>query len=592
MDDKPINPEASSSVALNTANPDDAFAYIRDKVDQLLSVMGTLPLNPEELDDATLLSLDPLGILAESFQQVLDHHNATNAELSIARDELAAIVNAAGAAIVLIDSELVILDLNHLAQDGLFHGTDAPKGKVICDLIGMEGGDSPRAKLADVFATGALANSIDVEIGPRTYHLAVTPLASAVTNEAPPSKAICVFFDVTERSLAQQRLRESKALLAEAQKIAHLGNWDLDIATGMASWSDEEYLLMGCQPGAIAANYDNFLKYVHPEDIEPLQAQMQASMDPDGDGTYTISHRLLLDDGSIRHVRQQGQVTFDANRVPVRMFGTTLNITDQVIASKKLNQMNAELEERVHARTIELETAKVEAEEANRAKTEFLAHMSHELRTPLNAIIGFSEFLKYAPENMSPKQEEYTGHIVDSGRHLLGLINDILDLAKIESGDLEIVYEDISLSCVIEDCVQLITNQAKDRNITLREDDQCGSTMTVRADPRRLRQVLINILSNAVKYNRDGGTIKVSCNTTERGFGRLCVEDTGFGIPIDFQGAVFERFARDSTTAKLTEGHGIGLSISKDLMEMMGGAVSFKSTPGVGTLFYIDIPLV
>ena len=146
MTDKATNQEASPSVTLNTATPDDAFDYIRDTVNQLLGVMGTLPLNPEELDDATLLSQDPLGVLAESFQQVLDHQNETNAELSIARDELATIVNAAGAAIVLIDSELAIHDFNPLAQDGLFQGIDIPKGKAIYDLIGLEGGDSPKAK--------------------------------------------------------------------------------------------------------------------------------------------------------------------------------------------------------------------------------------------------------------------------------------------------------------------------------------------------------------------------------------------------------------------------------------------------------------
>lgn len=573
----------NETVQSSACERDEAFAYIRDKINQLLGVMGTLPLKPEELDDTTLLALDPLGIIADSFQQVIDHQHETNTALGVARDELAAIVDAAGASIVVIDDKLVIHEFNQLARETLFHQGGDPLGQVICDLIGMPGESAPQMRLREIITQGRAAEDIDIELGPRTFHVTVSPLTE--------NKAICVFFDVTERSRTERRLRESQALLSEAQRIANLGNWELDLVTQNATWSEEEYRLLGYEPGSVDASLDNFMNVVHPDDMEGLQSQMQAAMHPEGNGEYSVSHRVVRPDGGVRHVREQGRVTFDAEGKPLRMFGTTLDITDQVEAEKRLNRMNEELEERVRRRTVELETAKHEAEEANKAKTDFLAHMSHELRTPLNAIIGFAEFLKYAPESMSGKQQQYTNHIVDSGRHLLGLINDVLDLAKIESGELQVEYEEISLSSLIDDCLQLIDAQAKERSLTVGVACHCGASPIVRADPRRLRQVLINILSNAVKYNRDEGEIEVWCDNDGQGVARLYVRNTGVGIPEAFHQAVFERFARDSTTAKLTEGHGIGLSISKDLMRMMGGDIAFESTPDVGATFWIDIPL-
>jgi len=233
------------------------------------------------------------------------------------------------------------------------------------------------------------------------------------------------------------------------------------------------------------------------------------------------------------------------------------------------------------------------AEAASFAKNDFLSHMSHELRTPLNAIIGFSDSIK--AETFGPigdRYIEYAGDINQSGQHLLVLINEILDLSKIESGNIEINFKNLQLLDCIDYCMTIIRPQAEKEGITVSGECLCDSRRNVRADPVRLRQVLINVLSNAVKYNKPGGHIGIWCEENDQtGMGRLYVKDTGLGIPEEYKGIIFDPFSRDPRTAKEKEGTGIGLSIAKSLMERMNGDIGFESTIDEGTTFWIDIPL-
>ena len=233
------------------------------------------------------------------------------------------------------------------------------------------------------------------------------------------------------------------------------------------------------------------------------------------------------------------------------------------------------------------------AEAANKSKSEFLANMSHELRTPLNAIIGFSEVMTSGV--FGTLSEKYTGYAKDiylSGQHLLLLINEILDLAKIESGNIDLNFKNIQLSQCINECMTIIRPQAEKDNISISEECLCDSTIEVRADPVRLLQVLINILSNAVKYNTSGGTIEIWCEEDRpTGMGRLYIKDSGLGIPEESKLIIFDPFSRDPLAAKEKEGTGIGLSIAKTLMQNMAGDIGFDSTLGDGTTFWIDIPL-
>jgi PAS domain S-box-containing protein len=232
--------------------------------------------------------------------------------------------------------------------------------------------------------------------------------------------------------------------------------------------------------------------------------------------------------------------------------------------------------------------AKTAAENANKAKSDFLSSMSHELRTPLNAIIGFAQILEM--DKLTPLGEEQKtamGHIMNSGRHLLNLINEILDLARIESGKLDLRIGVVSLSPLIDETVSLLLPSATPRQITLLQS--CSSEIHIRADVSRVRQILLNLLSNAIKYNRQGGSVTLSCDVIND-YVRIIVADTGFGIPDEHRQKIFQPFHRLGAERTHIEGTGIGLVLCKRLVEAMNGRIGFDSTVDVGSRFWFELP--
>lgn len=233
--------------------------------------------------------------------------------------------------------------------------------------------------------------------------------------------------------------------------------------------------------------------------------------------------------------------------------------------------------------------ARREAERATRAKSEFLSSMSHELRTPLNAVLGFAQMLEFNPKQPLTEQQKFSvDHILSGGRHLLELINDVLDLAKVESGKLELKIEDIELDRVFERCRDIIDPLAEKNGISLTMSTDTG--IAVRADKTRIDQVLLNLMSNAVKYNRQNGSLTVTHEATPNSMIRISIIDTGPGIPEDKIDLLFEPFARLGAENSKIEGTGIGLTITKRLIEAMGGRTGVESEVGVGSTFWFEIP--
>jgi PAS domain S-box-containing protein len=233
------------------------------------------------------------------------------------------------------------------------------------------------------------------------------------------------------------------------------------------------------------------------------------------------------------------------------------------------------------------ETARVEAERANRAKSEFLSRMSHELRTPLNAVIGFGQLLEL--DDLDTNQREGVGQILKAGRHLLELINEVLDISRIESGTMSMSLEPVHLGSVLADALSLIRPLADTADVHLSADPSELTDLHVRADQQRLKQVLINLLSNGVKYNQPGGEISVRCAELPTGRVAITVADTGRGMSDEQLRRLFDPFDRLGAEGTDVEGTGLGLSLSKGLVEAMGGTISAESTPGVGSTMRVEL---
>ena len=265
---------------------------------------------------------------------------------------------------------------------------------------------------------------------------------------------------------------------------------------------------------------------------------------------------------------------------------TAVDISEQKAAEQAIRDLNSGLEARVRERTAQLQQAMDRAQSANRAKSEFLSHMSHELRTPMNAILGFAQILEVS--DPSPKQLLWAGEIRRAGDHLLQMIEELLDLARIEAGKLAITVEPLALEAVLAEALAIVQPLMASRGVEWIDELPASSTLPVWADRLRLRQVFVNLLSNAVKYNREGGSITVRC--ARRGEQvRLSIIDTGMGIAADKLAKLFQPFERLGAELGRVEGTGIGLALSEQLARLMGATLGAQTAPGVGSEFWIEL---
>lgn len=258
-----------------------------------------------------------------------------------------------------------------------------------------------------------------------------------------------------------------------------------------------------------------------------------------------------------------------------------------VTAKNKQDKLMVGLEKRVTERTQDLLVAKEHAEEANRAKTDFLSTMSHELRTPLNAVLGFAQLLEHeAEERQLPQMQENTNEILYAGRHLLELINDILDLAKIEVGQYSFDFKPVSIKEVVSEVIRLLEIFANESKITISYEYEEDEQFEIYADLRSVKQILINIISNAIKYNHPGGVIDIRIKKQKNGYCKFSVTDNGDGIKKEFLDSIFDPFHR-VTSRRDVSGSGVGLAITKNLVEVMDGEIQVKSTFGKGSTFTV-----
>ncbi len=329
----------------------------------------------------------------------------------------------------------------------------------------------------------------------------------------------------------------------------------------------------------------------HIQDVMPPEAarQVQQALDDAGRLGGVWGREIALD---VPAGQRWFEISVARKRLPDQDRPTFMLISRDVTERKQnamqLADLNEALEQRVHARTAELRAAKDEAERANQSKSEFLSRMSHELRTPLNAILGFGQLLNLSIQN--PSQRGQVQHIVHAGQHLLDLINEILDLSRVEAGQMSVSLEPVPLVGLLNECLALIRPLADGHQVRIEaRHDEAATCWQVQADRTRLRQVLINLLSNGVKYNRHPGNLCITLEATPQAL-RVCIADTGMGLSPAQQARLFVPFERLGADRGPIEGTGIGLALSKRLMALMGGELGVHSQQGVGSQFWLSLP--
>ena len=384
-----------------------------------------------------------------------------------------------------------------------------------------------------------------------------------------------VNFDITEIKKVEAALRESEARQVRIIQASSDGIWEWYADRGGFHFSHRCWELLGYDDldDVLTEGEDRlkiWRKHIYPLDLAKFDQALVDHMA--GRGLFDVEYRLVSVQGEIRWVRGRGRAVFNEKGQPIMMSGTNMDITEVKRAEERVIQ------------------AKELAEKANRAKSEFLSSMSHELRTPLNAILGYTQLFEY-DDNLKPQQVENVREIHRAGQHLLQLINDVLDLAKIESGNMTVSLEPVLVSRLIAECFTLVQPQADAKGIRLSSSLGDFANTYVVADHVRCKQVLLNLLSNGVKYNVVGGDVEVTLSAQAGQRLRIAVRDTGRGIPLARQSEVFQPFNRLSAENTTIEGSGVGLVITKQLVEMMQGHLDFTSAEGAGSTFWIDFPM-
>ena len=372
-----------------------------------------------------------------------------------------------------------------------------------------------------------------------------------------------IVVDVTERRLADLALRRADERAALAARGAGIGTWELDWRNANVHWDPQMWRLRGREPRAEAPSNDEIVAFVHPED----RARAARRVNEANESVDTIEHefRVCWPDGSVRWLASRSTALRDAQGQIVRRIGVNWDVT-------AARQAEAERSEREAA------------EQANQAKSQFLARMSHELRTPLNAVLGFTQLLLL--DELAEPQRQRLSYIRAAGQHLLSLINDVLDLASLDTGELRIETTPVDLPALVQDTLPLLAPLRADADIAL---ELHIAPLSVRADPVRLRQVLLNLLSNAFKYNRPGGRVTVSAQVVD-GQVLLAVADTGRGMDPQQLRHLFEPFNRLGAQREGIEGTGIGLAIVKALVDRMQGRIDVESAIGEGSVFTVRLP--
>ena len=492
---------------------------------------------------------------------------AVEAQLAESRETTRAILDAAIDSIIVIDRDFTILEANPGTQS--LHGVEAQDriGRNATELIHPDDRDHVLNAFASAFENnGAVAfrarlNHVDgrlvtIEVRGRTIRDSV----------GPPTRLVFISRDVSASVAWEAALARS---FAKTQAI-------LDAAPDSIVVIDEDLMIIEASPGT-ARIYGfpkeermgrSSLTVVHPDDQPRITGELKRMFARASDELVSYRFRARHADGRWLIIETRGRMLNDEDGQTPRAVLVSRDVTDSVTFEEALA------------------AAKEEAERANAAKSEFMSRMSHELRTPLNSVLGFAQILQM--ELKSKEDLELVDHVFKSGQHLLTLINEVLDISRVESGNIGLSPEPVLLHELVTECLDIIGPQASERDVGISYSDSFDYPVV--ADHLRLKQVVLNLLSNAIKYNRSHGSVTLHCEKRS-GRVRFSVSDTGFGIAPDLRERLFTAFDRLDAETRGIEGTGLGLTLSKTLIEAMGGTLGFETVVDEGSTFWFELPL-
>ncbi len=483
-----------------------------------------------------------------------------------------------------------VLDAEHSAGDSATLAMTGPW---------IEASKALSSLLVPVFVDGNIIGFLELSYPDRKFVFSRTKIDFACQ----VADQIAIAY-ITRQRRDEARARErSEAFLKQAQRVSQTGHWFMDLRTGHIEWSEEMYRIFECDPARGPAFDDDFSK-VHPDDRSRVRDAWKKG---NPSGFYSTQHRIFAGD-KIKWVEERGEALRDESGDISEVMGITHDVTELVEAQSALDHYRHHLEDLVASRTAELEMAKKAAEAASQAKSLFLSNMSHEIRTPMNAVLGFAHLIQSDP--LTDRQRGQLDRLQDSARKLLQIINDILDISKIEASKMQIGEEDFEPAQVLAYVRDAVSTQAAEKRLEF-SMEAANLPWKLRGDPGRLGQILLNLASNAVKFTSQG-SVRLFASTLEHmqasdragiadaadGQGtkaliRFEVIDTGIGMTGEQLSRLFNAFEQaDASMTRRFGGTGLGLAISKRLAELMGGRIGVESEPDRGSRFWVEIPFI
>ena len=402
--------------------------------------------------------------------------------------------------------------------------------------------------------------------------------------------------EIKEHKKTAQSLKVSQERFDLAMKGSNDGLWDRDLENNKVYYSERWKNMLGYSDTEFPNDIKAFEELLHPEDRKRVLQRFNDHLNGESD-LYENIFRIRHKNGHYISVLDRGKAIRNEKNEAIRAVGTHSDISEKQQIEFELKQYREHLEEIVEERTHELKNAKDKAEDSDRLKSAFLANMSHEIRTPMNAIIGFSDLLN-DPDITQEQRQELISHINKNSDTLLYLIDDIIDVAKIEAGQLTINKTECNINQILSDVYEsfLETNDLKEKQqlqFLIKKGIQTDN-FTIHTDPYRLKQIITNLVSNSLKYT-DKGSIELGYfvkSNNDFSYLEFYVSDTGIGIPAENHNDIFERFNKlENSKTKLYRGTGLGLTITKNLVEMLGGKIWVESEPNKGSKFYFTIPV-